>query len=76
MGFIQSAFMGKYIYDNIVITDVNGKNGTVTNFNTYVIFNPLSTTQQYASAQSGYLGLGPYTTDKDAEKEDSIMYQL
>jgi len=40
------------------------------------MFAPSGSEKQYESNQSGYLGLGPYTTDKDAEKEDSYLYQL
>jgi len=40
------------------------------------MFGPDDTTHQYSSGESGYLGLGPYTTDNDNEKEDSFLYQL
>lgn len=48
----------------------------VKNFSTYVIFNPESTHQQFASNQSGFLGLGPYTTDNDDDKKDSYIYNM
>lgn len=49
----------------------------VKSFRTYIMFAPMSSNRiDYESNEDGYIGLGPYTTDNDNEKEDSITYQL
>jgi len=76
-GFAQESFMGKYIRDEINFT-LSASQGyqyrTLEQFITYVIFTPMAKSLLYQNDQSGYLGLGPYTTDGGDERTDSFMY--
>ena len=51
------------------------KNATVLNGLPYVIFNPVDDAPHVAN-ESGWLGLGPYTTDNGTERGMSTMYRL
>jgi len=68
--------MGREIKDDFNFTVAGGSTQPLRNFTHFVIFNPLSAMQPYASDASGYLGLGPYTTDQGDERDLSFMYQL
>lgn len=76
MGFFQQPFTGRYIEELVQSTGERKHVGQVNSFRTYVMFTPLGGEQQFESNQSGFLGLGPYTTDRDNEREDSYTYQL